>query len=110
MTAQQAMYQAIAAADAGASETWKVAALQLIVSVCREKGVGQTLTTDDLWLRLDGTAQTRERRAMGPVMIAAARLGLIRRTGAYVSSNREACNARPVAIWEIVWFPEGVTP
>ena len=58
-------------------------------------------TTDDVWDILDGYAMsTHERRAMGPVMKKAQKLGLVVPTGQFILSHRPVCNKRPVMVWK----------
>lgn len=62
-----------------------------------------TFTTDDVWQILERdypSVTTPEPRALGPLMRSAARQGLIHPTGDYTPSNRPACNARPIMVWE----------
>jgi hypothetical protein len=54
--------------------------------------------TDQVWAYLDG--KPYEARAMGPVMLKAARLGYIRATGEFQVSSQPQCNGRPMRVWE----------
>jgi hypothetical protein len=58
-------------------------------------------TSDEVWDLL-GEDRPDEPRALGSVMKAMARDGLIRQTGQYRKSGRVDCHARPVAVWRIV--------
>lgn len=65
--------------------------------------LGAEFTTDDIWLRLEfRNIHTHEPRAMGAVMRAAVRDGLIEKTGAYVESSRPQSHARPIPVWRPV--------
>jgi hypothetical protein len=56
-----------------------------------------SFTTDDVWQKL--TTKTHEPRAMGAVMLRAARDGLIKSTGQWAESNRPASHRRPLRVW-----------
>lgn len=58
-------------------------------------------TTDEVWDAL-GEDRPDEPRALGAVMKAMARDGIIRATGEYRKSGRVDCHARPVAVWRVV--------
>lgn len=58
-------------------------------------------TADHVWDVL-GEDRPVEPRALGAVMKAMARDGLIRATGEYRKSGRVDCHARPVAVWRTV--------
>lgn len=69
-----ATIEAIATVDAGASEKWKAAALQIVEDLAL---TNDTFTTDEVWDELKARdIRTPEHRAMGPVMVRAAKLGL----------------------------------
>lgn len=69
-----ATVEAIATADAGASDEWKAAALRIVEDLAL---TNDTFTTDEVWdeLKVRGFS-TPEHRAMGPVMVRAKNLGL----------------------------------
>ena len=58
-------------------------------------------TTDAVFSRLAqlGVAPPREPRAMGPLMKAAERAGLVRPTSAFRATTRASRHAAPVRIW-----------
>ena len=59
-------------------------------------------TTDDIWREL-ATAPLptpHEPRALGALMIAAHRAGLITPTDRYRQSKRPECHARPIRVWQ----------
>ena len=69
-----AVSAAIAAADAGANDKWKEAALDIVEDLAT---FNDTFTTDEVWDELKTRGlHTPEHRAMGPVMVRAARLGI----------------------------------
>ena len=59
-------------------------------------------TTDDIWREL-ATAPLptpHEPRALGALMVAAHRAGLIAPTDRYRQSKRPECHARPIRVWQ----------
>ena len=88
--------EAIQRVDEHANDAWKARAFDAIARVARRRS---TLTTDDVWAAMDGPAGTHEPRAMGPMMLSAARAGLIEATESYVKSARVTCHARPLRVW-----------
>lgn len=59
-------------------------------------------TTDDIWQALSETSlpTPHEPRALGALMIAAQRAGLIAPTDRYRQSKRPECHARPIRVWQ----------
>ena len=74
---------------------WVDTALAAIIAV----DAGVAFTTDLLWKTLPTPP---EPRAMGAVMTAARRDGLIRPTPNFAQSARPECHCRPVRIWRRV--------
>lgn len=96
---QLATDTAIDAAEAAADTAWFLAALDA-VKWCAETLF--TLTTDDVWTRLENTYDgdpPREPRALGAVMRRARAEGWIEPTADYDTSERRGCHMRPVRIW-----------
>lgn len=94
---QQLALDGIARAEAGADPRWFAEAVRQVrwLATVRYK-----FTTDDVWALLhDSGVGTREPRAMGAVMRAAAAGGYVEATGEYVPSQRPECHARPVRVW-----------
>lgn len=58
---------------------------------------GKPFTPDDVWEM--GLERPREPRALGPVMMRAARAGLIYPTGRWVKSENPAQHATPIREW-----------
>jgi hypothetical protein len=58
-------------------------------------------TTDDVWEHLfqNDLPMPHEPRALGAVMVAAARARIIAPTDRYTPSARPECHRRPVKIW-----------
>ena len=96
LAALAARDEAIQRVDEHASDAWKAEAMRAVVRVARER---RRFTTDDVWAVL-GESGTHEPRAMGAIMLQAARDGWVRATDDYVRSNRVACHARPLRVWE----------
>lgn len=86
--------KAIDDAERGA-RVWVMHAMRVIGSF----SVGTEFTTDDLWRCIDHPPPD-ERRAMGPVMMYAARRGLVESTGRYRKSSRVICHSSPKQIWK----------
>ena len=61
-------------------------------------------TTDDIWCELErrSIATPHEPRAIGAVVVAVKRLGLIAPTNRYRPSSRPECHARPIRVWQAV--------
>ena len=80
-----------------ADEAWKHAAYRIVTELSHSH---KAFTSDEVWQRLTKAGySTPEPRAMGAVMLAAARSGLIIKSRSYTPTNRTAANRRPVAIW-----------
>lgn len=100
-----AVLEAIAAADAGADPAWKEAALNIVEDLAT---IHDTFTTDEVWdeLRVRGL-DTPEHRAMGPVMLRAARLGICEvetcdscgTTKVMTKTAREEAHVRDIAVY-----------
>ena len=81
-----------------ANRDWKAAAAATVRDLARVKA---TFTADDVWAQLDALGfATREHRAMGAVMRAAAMDGWIVKTDRVVPTTRPCANRRPVAVWQ----------
>ena len=84
--AEEARDQAIGRVERGAGE-WVQRARDVVTLVALARF---DFTTDEVW------------DALGAVMKAMARDGVIRATGEYRKSARVDCHARPVAVWRHV--------
>ena len=94
--AEAARDEAIARVEHNADRNWMVAAqtaVAFLAMTCDE------FTTDEMWEALREVDATHEPRAMGAVMRAAARRGLVVKTDRVRNSVRPECHARPVAVW-----------
>lgn len=89
--------QAIEQVEEHADSEWMTAAKHVLWKIIQH---GEDFTTDLMWERLNAMdVHTHEPRAMGAVMRAAARAGLIATTGEYVKSSRPDCHSRPIPVW-----------
>lgn len=68
----------ITRADAHANDEWRDTAWRALCACARDLDV---FTADDVWARLDGPELTHNPSALGPLFLAAARQGLIVKTG-----------------------------
>jgi hypothetical protein len=96
--AEQARDEAISRVEAHAPEGWVQRARDTVTLIAMARF---DFTSDHVWDAL-GEDRPPEPRALGAVMKAMARDGLIRATGEYRKSTRVDCHARPVAVWRVV--------
>ena len=92
--------KAIAQVEANADPTWKTQARNAIRWLVRSR---LEFTTDDVWQEMADRRYElpREPRAIGALMVEAAREGLIEATDRYVPSARPDCHRRPVKVWRV---------
>lgn len=58
-------------------------------------------TSDDVWTIINAKGiTTSENRAMGTVMQAASRSGMLKKTGNYISSTKKSQHKQPIALWQ----------
>lgn len=94
--------EGMARAERSADEDWKREALDAVEQLAY---VLTYLTSDDVWPVLFAReVGTHEHRAMGPVMLAAKRLGLIEPTAAFRPSTRAKAHAGPKRVWRSLVF------
>ena len=87
---------AMAQVEQNADAEWISTAKNVVWQLIRE---GQPFTSDIVWARLDALGvATHEPRALGPVMLAAARAGFMTKQG-YVNSTRRECHCRPIPVY-----------
>jgi hypothetical protein len=86
--------EGIKRADEHAQEAWRDEADAVLNQLSM---TGIPFTTDDVWALIGAT--TQEPRAMGAVMLRAARDGIIRSTDSYSESARPASHRRPLRVW-----------
>ena len=94
--AEEARDEAMGRAERGAGD-WIQRARESVALIALARF---DFTTDDVWNAL-GEDRPDEPRALGAVMKAMARDGVIRATGEYRKSTRVDCHARPVAVWRV---------
>jgi hypothetical protein len=81
-----------------ANTSWKAAATAIVRHLAETK---REFTADSVWAELEALGfTTREHRAMGAVMRAAAMDNLILKTDRVVPTTRPSANRRPVAVWQ----------
>jgi hypothetical protein len=78
----------------GVSLTWTTRARMAVLRVARRQ---QPFTPDDIWDT--GLPRPRDARALGPIMMALAREGLIKPTGRWVKSRYATQHATPIREW-----------
>jgi hypothetical protein len=93
--AVEAREDGIARADAHADREWKEAAFAAVVCAA---SAHPTFTADQVWPRIPSEFTTHEPAALGPVMLAASRAGLIRKTGE-MRASREPRRHRDLVVW-----------
>lgn len=102
-----AIQQALDLVEAGASEDWKECALDCLESICQSR---DTFVADDVWRLMNEKypdVETRDLRAMGPVMLQGTRRGWCERTdrmarseGEYRPQSRGSCHAHLRPVWK----------
>lgn len=97
IAATDARDAAIARVATATDANWKAQ----VWAVIERLPTGDEFTTDTIWQAChdEGIGAPREPRALGALMVEAARSGLVAATDRYVSSQRVACHARPIRVW-----------
>lgn len=89
--------EAVARAEANANERWWMAAREEVILAAIQL---PEFTTDTVWIGLNSRGvSTHEPRALGSVMKAMAKAGIIEPTGRWEKSRRPEAHARPVMVW-----------
>lgn len=91
---------ALAKVKANANQKWFEVALDSVRQLAADN---KYLTTDDVWCYLKkhwSHISTHQNSAMGAVMKAAAKQGLVTGTDKFLSSTRPSSHARPIRIWK----------
>jgi len=89
--------QAMEQVEQSAEEEWKEVAYDTVIEVAR---VRQTFTADDVQEKLDKKpVHTHELRALGPVMLRAARDHVIEDSGTFTRTTQVKCHRMPRRIW-----------
>jgi len=97
IAATEARDAAIARVASATDADWKAEVWAVIEGFT----VGEEFTTDSVWQACAdrGVTPPREPRALGAIMVEAARSGVVAATDRYVASRRVACHARPIRVW-----------
>jgi hypothetical protein len=100
-TATEARDKAITQVATNTDPTWATETMLIIKQIATNTF---DFTTDDIWQQLSETSlpTPHEPRALGALMIAAQRAGLITPTDRYRQSKRPECHARPIRVWQAV--------
>lgn len=87
--------------DDNADRAWRRMAGRAVRYISR---TWPTFTTDQVWAVLDEhtNLKTHNPRALGAVMLAAKKEGLIESLDEWRTSARPACHGRPVRVWRRV--------
>lgn len=89
--------EGMARVEQAAEPEWKLAAYEAVLSVALEK---QYLTSDDVVARMPVGVATHEWRALGPVMLKAARNGIIKKAPLPpINSARASLHCSPRTVW-----------
>ena len=100
--ATKAREEAIAQVGLNADCAWKDIALQVVADVAEEWA---EFTTDEVLERLaDKTVSTHEMRALGPVMMAAQKAGIIMPSDTFVKSKAVSRHCAPKRVWRSCRF------
>lgn len=92
----------MARADEAADEDWKAAAEVAVITAAKALPL---LTSDDVMRCIDPTVSTHELRAMGPVMMRAAKAGWIEKANLPGRlSQRPSLHASPRTVWKSLLF------
>jgi hypothetical protein len=97
-TATDARDDALARVRNNADPNWWNTCYNIVINTATTTN---TFTSDDIWQALtDAQLPTpREPRALGSVLAAAHRAGIITPTDSYRQSRRTECHARPIRVW-----------
>ena len=101
ITGTQLRDQSLVDVAVNANPNWWQHAVNIVQDVA---ATSFDFTTDDIWCELErrNVMTPHEPRAIGAVVVAVKRLGLIAPTNRYRPSNRPECHARPIRVWQAV--------
>ena len=99
--AKDARDHSLAQVEDNAEEEWIAEATSALEHFLKHN---ETMFVDDLWA-WSGLERPRESRALGPVFVAAARAGWMKKTGAY--RNSVASKMGPKPVWRSLIYDEG---
>lgn len=94
--AERAKELAMARAADGAGEEWAARAEAAVLNVARRC---ESFTSDLVWMEL-GEMTPREPRAIGPVLMRAAKAGIIEATNTHEPSASVRCHRRLKKVWK----------
>lgn len=83
----------MATVEENAGDEWQEYAIALIRSVAKAKG---RFTSDEVMEAME--RKPHNTKALGPAMLQAAKLGIIRKSGDFLPSRRRHCT--PIIVWE----------
>lgn len=87
--------------EANANKAWSDLMPELVRLTCLEQPRFTTDEPIDRYEAIGGDKPvTHDKRAMGPVMLRAAKAGYCRKTNTVEESRRSKLHASPIAIWE----------
>jgi hypothetical protein len=98
---EAAKEEAVSRVEANASRAWLDAAWEAVRRLWLSLPAGTRVTSDEVWVALDGVTPPHEPRAMGVVMRRATREGLLRATSGFTPSALPQNHARPVRVYEV---------
>ena len=101
ITGTQLRDQSLVDVAVNANPNWWQHAVNIVQDVA---ATSFDFTTDDIWCELErrNVMTPHEPRAIGAVVVAVKRLGLIAPTNRYRPSSRPECHARPIRVWQAV--------
>jgi hypothetical protein len=79
-----------------AERAWYQAASRAIMLVAKREAV---MTADDVWRAIPAGLTTHDPRALGALMRAAKKAGIITPTKRWAESTRRVCHRRPMRVW-----------
>lgn len=96
---------AIQRVEQHADNAWLDVAMKALRTVAACK---PTFTSDDVWAEIDrqSFATTHEHRAMGSVMVAGRKLGIIVPTDRFISTTKASQHRQPIRVWKSLVFQE----
>jgi hypothetical protein len=100
--AQEAKEQGMAAAEAGADQEWVEAAENAVKSIAARL---PTFTADDVMELLE-SYQTKDGRALGPVMTRMAKAAICKKTRETVPCRRKSRHGTDIRVWQsLIYSP-----
>lgn len=98
----EAKWEAMARVARAANEAWKQAAYETVETVARERNF---FTADHVMASIPTDVHTHELRALGPIMLKAARNGVIEKAKVpAINCTRANCHAAPLTVWHsLLW-------